>query len=430
MRRKYRCSLVPLLFITVVLSATLYSLHKHRHKKRREEVHNDISGEMTSFLENQHGKCTERINIAFLKTHKCASTTVQNILFRFGATRNLTFMLPERGNYLSREPLQRRHVDRLPWHELGYNILALHTRWNHSAVRGMMPADTMFVTVLRDPLALFRSLYSYSQLDRFRSLERFASAPTLSLEPFTRAANLSLERLTRPASPSRRRLLGVLGRNQMLWDLGVPPKLWGSQAAVMDHVWILQRQFHLVMIAERLDESLVLLSRLMCWRMADVVALDLNVRLPAAREEISEEATNRLKHWLEADYTLYRHFQRRFNLMIDQYGRERMRMDVEELQKAKERTMARCRVTPVSHPPRELQYQQLSTRVRAYVPLNDSAECQSLARGEMQFIEQLRKRQLDMALQHTSRRTRGKDPTRHESAAYDQQNSRNRYYYT
>ena len=33
--------------------------------------------------------------IAFLKTHKTASSTFQNILFRFGEKRNLTFALPK-----------------------------------------------------------------------------------------------------------------------------------------------------------------------------------------------------------------------------------------------------------------------------------------------------------------------------------------------
>ena len=46
--------------------------------------------------------CNKVRNIAFLKTHKCASSTVQNILMRFGVNNDLNFVLPSRGNYLGR----------------------------------------------------------------------------------------------------------------------------------------------------------------------------------------------------------------------------------------------------------------------------------------------------------------------------------------
>ena len=35
--------------------------------------------------------------IVFLKTHKTASSTLQNALLRFGEKRNLTFALPKKG---------------------------------------------------------------------------------------------------------------------------------------------------------------------------------------------------------------------------------------------------------------------------------------------------------------------------------------------
>lgn len=41
--------------------------------------------------------CKPKTHIVFLKVHKSASSTVMNILFRFGETRNLTFALPING---------------------------------------------------------------------------------------------------------------------------------------------------------------------------------------------------------------------------------------------------------------------------------------------------------------------------------------------
>ena len=49
-----------------------------------------------------HRECSKRIKIAFLKTHKCASSSVQNMLMRFGLENELNFVLPSAGNYLGR----------------------------------------------------------------------------------------------------------------------------------------------------------------------------------------------------------------------------------------------------------------------------------------------------------------------------------------
>ena len=49
-----------------------------------------------------HQECAKRTKIAFLKTHKCASSSVQNMLMRFGLENELNFVLPSAGNYLGR----------------------------------------------------------------------------------------------------------------------------------------------------------------------------------------------------------------------------------------------------------------------------------------------------------------------------------------
>ncbi|KAF7643650.1 hypothetical protein LDENG_00235760 [Lucifuga dentata] len=42
--------------------------------------------------------CQPKSHIVFLKTHKTASTTIINILQRYGDSRNLTFALPQNRN--------------------------------------------------------------------------------------------------------------------------------------------------------------------------------------------------------------------------------------------------------------------------------------------------------------------------------------------
>ena len=99
------------------------------------------------------------MKVGFLKTHKCASSAVQNILIRWGMARDLNFVLPLDGNYLmgegegegeeEREDEGERSIRRLkfsrsslsstPWERRGleYHVFCLHTGINWGAKRPM-----------------------------------------------------------------------------------------------------------------------------------------------------------------------------------------------------------------------------------------------------------------------------------------------------
>ena len=81
------------------------------------------------------------VNIGFLKTHKCASSSVQNILMRYGVSHNLNFVLPSSGNVLKWEEDEKNRISHVynremirgtEWEQRGinYNILCLHTGWS------------------------------------------------------------------------------------------------------------------------------------------------------------------------------------------------------------------------------------------------------------------------------------------------------------
>ena len=52
-------------------------------------------GERVDRSRENSRNCSEETKVAFAKTHKTGSTTVQNILFRFGEQRRLSFVLPK-----------------------------------------------------------------------------------------------------------------------------------------------------------------------------------------------------------------------------------------------------------------------------------------------------------------------------------------------
>ena len=126
--------------------------------------------------------CLARKKIAFLKTHKCASTTIQNILLRFGRINNLNFVLPAKGNFIGSKyaPFQRDSIKGTLWEKAGlsYDIFLLHTIWNHAEIANTLSdqGDVFYVSVIRDPVELFRSWWDYLRLDKRynRSIEEYA----------------------------------------------------------------------------------------------------------------------------------------------------------------------------------------------------------------------------------------------------------------
>ncbi len=74
----------------------------------------------------------------------------------------------------------------------------------------------------------------------------------------------------------------------------------------------IEAEFDLIMVAERFDESMVLLADLLCWDLeADMSYLKTNARGQAGKSEISEEAREELGRWVAADMRLYRHFEKK-----------------------------------------------------------------------------------------------------------------------
>nr|XP_054761035.1 uncharacterized protein LOC129267344 [Lytechinus pictus] len=74
-------------------------------------------------------RCVPRENIMYLKTHKTGSSTLQNIIYRYGDAHGLTFALPKTGVHLGTPSLfNRTHPVKSPSGK--YNILANHARYN------------------------------------------------------------------------------------------------------------------------------------------------------------------------------------------------------------------------------------------------------------------------------------------------------------
>ena len=67
------------------------------------------------------------LQVAFAKTHKTGSSTLQNIFFRYGDRNNLNFAMPEKSWMFSyKEAFNASMVSRLPWARLGFDMFIFH----------------------------------------------------------------------------------------------------------------------------------------------------------------------------------------------------------------------------------------------------------------------------------------------------------------
>nr|XP_014333715.1 PREDICTED: galactosylceramide sulfotransferase [Bos mutus] len=210
------------------------------------------------------GGCQPRRDIVFMKTHKTASSTLLNILFRFGQKHGLKFAFPNGRNDFDYPAFFARSLVQDYRPGACFNIICNHMRFHYDEVRGLVAPNATFITVLRDPARLFESSFHY-----FGSVVPF----TWKLSGRDKLAEFlqDPDRYYDPRGYNAHYL-----RNLLFFDLGYDSDLDPSSPQVQEHILEVERHFHLVLLQEYFDESLVLLKDLLCWELEDVLYFKLN----------------------------------------------------------------------------------------------------------------------------------------------------------
>ena len=241
--------------------------------------------------------CKPVNNILFLKTHKTGSSTVTNILNRYGDSRDLMFVVPSvRKTYSFFWPrlFQLRFA-----HAFGRapNILCNHARYNKVSMNWLLPKETTrYITLLREPTQHFESIFNFFRLDkRFLGLQNVASP----LQTFLQNAIFYLKQ--------PKNLTGLLNliKNPALFELGLDTKYHNNVTVVQNYIRFLQQEFDLVMLMEYFDESLVLLKRRFCWTIEDILYFKLNERMDKHKQDLPGKAKEDIRIWNSGDVLLY-----------------------------------------------------------------------------------------------------------------------------
>ena len=106
---------------------------------------------------------------------------MQNILLRYAYHHDLNLVIPGQHNYLGKAHLFQRHKHLgkgFAWGnaDTEYDIFCMHTMWNGPEVKAALGGKAFFFSMLREPLDLFMSLWSYYGLSNAykMSLEEYA----------------------------------------------------------------------------------------------------------------------------------------------------------------------------------------------------------------------------------------------------------------
>ncbi|XP_069579639.1 galactose-3-O-sulfotransferase 4 isoform X2 [Brachyistius frenatus] len=299
------------------------------------------------------GSCQPHTHIMFLKTHKTASSTVLNMLYRFGEERSLHFALPLGYQLGYPLPFNAHRVKgyRGP-RAMEFHIMANHMRFNKPEVEKVMPADTFYFSIIRDPVSLAESSFAYYKevapaFRKAKGLGDFADEPKKYYDPRLRNNHYA--------------------RNLLWFDFGMDHNANFSVALAQRGEAAVRRTFKLVLVSEYFDQSMILLRHALCWPLDAVVSFSLNARQqkpgglggmsgswvgkaaaaagvrggrsPAKTPpnlSLTEEQREKLRQWNALDWHLYKAFNRTFWEEVDRFGRAQMEQEVTLLRMRRE----------------------------------------------------------------------------------------------
>ncbi|XP_053574239.1 galactose-3-O-sulfotransferase 4 [Bombina bombina] len=312
--------------MTIGFTIQLLGIHFQKSFDSEDARSSPIIYELQPMSTPLQGKCVPKHHIVFLKTHKTAGSTILNILHRYGDRNRLNFALPFKYQFNYPNLFHSRRVKgyNAP-NRPQYDILCHHMRFNLPEVQKVMPKDSFYFTIIRDPATMAESSFSY-----YRSV-----SSAFKKSPSFKAFIYNPSQYYRPGERSNH-----YARNLLWFDLGFNPDAEFSEALARAGSRAVEGSFNLVLIAEYFDESMVLLKEELCWELDDVVSFKLNTRgasIPLQNVEIE-----RLRSWNALDWYLYNYFNHTFWEKVERFGRIRMDRELKILRERRQKLAELC----------------------------------------------------------------------------------------
>lgn len=181
------------------------------------------------------------------------------------------------------------------------------------------------------------------------------------------------------------------------FDLGLEKEQYFTDKKIKEALNEIDGSFHLVLLMEYFDESLILLARELCWDIRDVVYFRLNQRKSSdANTNLSEELVQKIRQWNRADVLLYNYFNRTFWNKIEKLG-NMFWIDVHRLRNYNKMLEEEC-LLPGEHFGKA--YAKQSKFIQGYALKENITPqlrllCEKMITNEIDYMEYLRKKALN-----------------------------------
>ncbi|XP_004206974.2 galactose-3-O-sulfotransferase 3 isoform X1 [Hydra vulgaris] len=247
-------------------------------------------------------------SVIFLKTHKTGSSTITNIMQRYSKSNKLNVALPKCEHRFCYPEKFDKNLLFLHTKGNTYNMLFNHAVFYKEKMLKVMDPGTKIITIIREPYSQFDSAVQYLNFKKYFNLsgilpllDEFFKIPEESLKSFLQSVNL----LEGEGS-------FALAKNPNAFDLGFD--VWNETPEYINEVLnSISQDFHLVMIMEYMEESLVLLKNELNWELEDVVFFVHNARKFKDKNTNNiNDATKKVLNWNKLDAAIYKHFNETF----------------------------------------------------------------------------------------------------------------------
>lgn len=192
-----------------------------------------------------------------------------------------------------------------------------------------MAANTFYFSILRNPISLLESSYIYYK----------DTVPAFKLSKDVNEYLASPTKFYHPADSKK----NIYARNIMWFDFGYDNNAQDNKKYVQAVLKEIEQNFHLILIAEYFDESMILLKHVLCWDLDDVIYFKLNSRSQDTVQTLTPESKERIKAWCSLDWQLYLHFNQSFWRTIEEtVGLKVLEKEVNRLRTRQKELMETC----------------------------------------------------------------------------------------
>ena len=305
-------------------------------------------------------------NIALIKVYKAASSTLSNIIYRYGYNRKMSFILPQgvgQNQIFPDSPgddeakiiplckdQQVYQAKLVAATDVKYQLLNVHIRFRgKSNLLRLLPNDTFILSSVRDPVDQIKSTFSYNGFERrlkkykidFKTF--FETPYKITVDYFFNGNETNMLQANDWGLWNPQSLVHGLS------EFGIRPGITRTELInspeemkkVTSFLDSVQREIDFTVIAENFDESIVIMKNLVGFEWEDVVYLESNKR-SKKKGEMDMEERKRILEWNYIDHLLYETMKEKFNRIRNKIGEERITAEVETLLEYNERIASYC----------------------------------------------------------------------------------------